>query len=257
MRWMKGMLALCSLAGFGGLAQTPNMKCNEHSAGHPGFCEIRESTMAAAPKLSVDGKTNGGIRVVGANRPDILIRAKVQGRGDSEAEAKGIASQVSIQSTGGAVSANGPEGKSWAVSYEIFVPTSTALNLTAHNGGILVDDVQGDIEFHTVNGGIHLARLAGTVRGETVNGGIHLDLTGAGRGVDVKTQNGGVHIALPNAFSGQLDLATVNGRIHVGLPNVQIEKHQRTVVTTVGSGGPLIRAHTQNGGVHIGGPAPV
>src|SRR5690349_5444779 len=43
-----------------------------------GFSEVREMTLPATGNLSVDGGRNGGIRVKGENRSDVLVRACVQ-----------------------------------------------------------------------------------------------------------------------------------------------------------------------------------
>jgi hypothetical protein len=52
-----------------------------------------------------------------------------------------------------------------------------------------------------------------------------------------------------------LDVATVNGGMSVRLPNAQMTRGQRSLSMTLGSGGPLIRVRTQNGGVSIVAPA--
>ena len=41
----------------------------------------------------------------------------------------------------------------WAVSFEVSAPRNSNLSLKAHNGGIGVSDVRGQIEFSTMNGG--------------------------------------------------------------------------------------------------------
>ncbi|MEI9973912.1 MAG: hypothetical protein WDO73_18790 [Ignavibacteriota bacterium] len=56
------------------------------------------------------------------------------------------------------------------MSYEIFVPQNSDLNLKGNNGGMTVSDVRGQIHFDVNNGGVHLKRVAGDVTGATVNG---------------------------------------------------------------------------------------
>jgi hypothetical protein len=237
------------------LAQSPTMSCQDRgSRNQPGFCEVRESTISALSALNVNGKQNGGISVKGASRPDILVRAMVQSQGNTEAEARSIGAQVIVHTSGGTVESDGPAQGNWSVSYEIFVPAATNLVLSTHNGGVSVSGVESSIEFHAVNGGISLRNVGGNVHGETVNGGVSVNLAGArwnGQGLDVSTQNGGVSLKVPEQFSALLDLATVNGGMSVKMPNTPIRHGEHNMSLTLGSGGPLIRVHTKNGGVSV------
>jgi len=255
MKTLFATFAALSLVACGLLAQTPTMTCeNQGNRSHPNFCEVRENTITAS-SLSVDGRQNGGVSIKGADRSDILVRALVQAQGESDAEARTTGAQVIVHSAGGAVQADGPTQKNWSVSYEIFVPRGTNLVLNTKNGGVSIAGVASSIEFHAINGGISLKDVAGNVHGDTVNGGISVNLTNgtwAGSGLDVTTSNGGVNMKVPEQFSALLDVATVNGGMNVHLPNAQIRRGENHFSMTLGSGGPLIRVRTHNGGVTIG-----
>ncbi len=219
----------------------------------PGFCEIRESTLSAMP-LNIDGNDNGGISVKGGDRADILVRAMVQAQGDTDSEARSTGAQVIVHTSGGAVRADGQTGSHWSVSYEILVPRNTNLTLKTKNGGVSVSGVESSVEFHAINGGVSLKDVGGSIHGETVNGGLSVTFANArltGQGMDVSTTNGGVSIKLPEQFSALLDLETSNGGLSVRMPNAGVQNKSRHVSMTLGSGGPLIRARTQNGGVSI------
>jgi hypothetical protein len=143
-------------------------------------CEMREQTVPAIGRLSVDANRNGGLTVKGWLRNEVLVRARVEASAENEGAAANLVSRVSIDSTGGQVRATGPESvdnndSSWSVSYEIFVPQNTDLTATARNGGINISDVRGQIRFEGRNGGVHLKRLAGDVSGSTVNGGVEAE----------------------------------------------------------------------------------
>jgi len=58
---------------------------------------------------------------------------------------------------------------------------------------------------------------------------------------------------VPEPFSALLDVATVNGGMNVRLPNAHVSRGQNHFSMTLGSGGPLIRVRTHNGGVSISG----
>jgi DUF4097 and DUF4098 domain-containing protein YvlB len=221
-------------------------------------CEIREQSVPAMGSLSVDALRNGGVTVKGWRQSSVLVRARVEASGETEAAAATMASQVWIDSSGGQVRAMGPESvnnSGWSVSYEIFVPQTTDLTLKANNGGITISDVRGQIHFDGNNGGVNLKRLAGDVTGATRNGGVQVELAGAmwdGRQLEVSTHNGGVSVAMPSNYSAHLQAETQGGGVHSDFP-VMLESNARPrkLDFNVGSGGPLIHVTTTNGSVNF------
>lgn len=225
--------------------------------------DLREITLGGG-SLTVDGKKNGGIHVIGENRSDILVRACVQTWGSTEAEANNLAKSIRIE-TAGTVRAEGlDDEKNWGVSYQILVPRNTNLKLTAHNGGISISDVEGTLEFETRNGGLHLSNLAGDVRGRTSNGGVHIELAGntwRGNGLDVETTNGGVHLSMSENYAARIETGTVNGGFKSDIPGLQVKKddddkgyynRKKQITADLNGGGATVRVVTTNGGVHIG-----
>ena len=249
------------LAGLAALSQPAraDLDCSERerSSRRATHCEMREMTLPATGRLTVDARTNGGISVKGWLRGEILVRAQVRAQAATEAEARSIVSQVRVNAAASEVRADGPtldRDSSWSVSYEIFVPERTDLNLKTHNGGISISEVRGQIEFEALNGGVALKHLAGRVRGHTTNGGLSIELTGDrwdGDEFDAGTTNGGVSLTLPVHFSAQLETRTVNGRIHVDFPVTVQGEIGGSLSVTLGGGGPRVRAITVNGGVSI------
>lgn len=227
------------------------------------FKELREMTIPATGSLSVDGGKNGGIRVKGSDRSDILVRACVQTWGTSEEAARAVASGIRI-SNGGTIRADAAAEENWGVSYEIHVPRSTDLNLKAHNGGIGIAGVEGRLEFETLNGGVSLMDVAGDVRGKTTNGGVNVMLAGnswRGSGLDVVTTNGGVHLSIPETYAANIETGTTNGGFKSDIPALNVttenvkgpERHNRAtrLNTSLNGGGAPIKLLTTNGGVKI------
>ena len=221
-------------------------------------CEVRESKMPGGP-LNVDAGQNGGIVVEGWDGNDIRVRAVVQGSARDAARAREIASQVQVTAGGGRVYATGPtldRREWWSVSYRINVPKRNDLDLRASNGGITIVNVNGNMRFDTTNGGVKLQDIGGRVNGETRNGGLSVILSGDrwdGEGLDVETSNGGVTLNLPENYNAELETRTVNGGLRIDFPvTVQGDlTGRRGLNTTLGSGGPLVRVRTTNGGVRI------
>src|SRR5689334_8056855 len=136
--------------------QNKDLKCDDRNSRRSGYgvCDIKE--MAGVPgRINVDAGRNGGVAVKGWSRGDVLIRAKVEAWAETTQEAQSIASQVRVISNSGRVSAEGPNltgrNQSWGVTFEIFAPHRTDLELTAHNGGIHLSDLYGDIQFQGQN----------------------------------------------------------------------------------------------------------
>lgn len=221
------------------------------------FCETRDLTMTApsGKPLQVDGGPNGGITVRGWDGPNVRIRAKVQAWAGSESAAAAIAHRISIAAQGNTISATDPDkDHDWSVSYEIFVPRTTALALNTTNGGINIENIQAAIRFETTNGGVNLANLGGSVKGETTNGGLTIELSGRqwqGQGLDVRTTNGGIHWKLPSTYSARFMTSTNMGGIRTTLPVTKTGMFHKEVEASLGEGGAMVKAVTTNGGISV------
>lgn len=222
------------------------------------YAQVKEQHLQAAATDSIDPGQNGSIRVHGWNQADVLVKACIQAAADTESEARTLASQVSIAQGPGQIEPNGPstdEHRYWNVSYEVWVPNASNLELKANNGSIHVETVQGAIRFQTLNGSVHLADVGGDVDGSTTNGSLTIDLAGNawnGNGLRAETTNGSVRLNLPEHYSAQVEASTVNGRIKVDFPVTVSGEIGKSMSFQLGSGGPAIHATTVNGSVHIG-----
>jgi hypothetical protein len=232
------------------------------------FREVRELTAPAGGTIKVDGRQNGGISVKGEERSDIVIRACIQAWAKSDEGAKAVADNIFINTSGTvrarADSADGD--KNWSVSYEIRVPRSSDLKLTAHNGNIWVTGVDGDVEFETTNGGVILDDDSGAYTGRTTNGGVAVKLTGGtwrGSGLNVTTTNGGVNILMPTNYAANIETGTVNGGFSSDIPALSISTEKvgqdaywgrqraKRIASSFNGGGAPIKIITTNGGVKI------
>jgi len=220
-------------------------------------CETFEAEFADAGRVVVDGGANGGVEVRGWNESRIAVRARVWGQASDEDRARELADEVRLSWNDGHLSADGPRTgrrEGGGVTWEVMVPYDTDVRAETLNGGIDVSDVRGDIDFRATNGGVRLVGLAGRVSGRTTNGGLHVELDGRrwdGEGMDVQTTNGGVTIAVPADYSARLETGTVNGGIDLDFPITVSGRLGRRLATTLGEGGPTIRAVTTNGGVRV------
>lgn len=255
-----GCSAFLLLAVSAAVAQTRYLEvkeCEDRSRDRASHCEVREETMAGGNPLDIDATPNGGIRVRGWDRSDVVLRANIVGYADRYDEARQIASQVRIETGGGQVRARGPQRLDdayWTVSFEVHVPQRSDLTLRTLNGGISVRDLHGTVTFKATNGGVRLENIGGEIRGDTSNGGLNIELTGDrwdGSGLDVATHNGGINLTLPSHYSAELETGTTNGGLRVDFPITLQGDVGRHITTTLGGGGARIRAMTHNGGVNV------
>lgn len=222
------------------------------------YAESKEQRLAAASTTTIDPGTNGSIRLHGWGEGGVLVKACVQAAAPSEAEARSFASQISIAQGPGRIEPRGPatdENHQWSVSYEIWVPNVSNLDMHAHNGSVRVEGVHGQIRFETTNGSVHLTDVAGDVEGSTTNGSLNIDLDGSswnGSGLRAETTNGSVHLNIPENYSAQVEASTVNGRVKIDFPVTLSGELSHDVTFQLGSGGPAIQAKTTNGSIHIG-----
>lgn len=220
-------------------------------------CELRTAVLPVVNgEVNVAGK-NGGIEVVGENRSDIALEAKVTAQGSSHEDAVARMHQIRIV-TGGEIHAEGPgesgNNRGWGVSYKLRVPRHIAANLHTMNGGIELAGIDGSVKAETMNGGLSLRDLAGDVHAQTVNGGVNVSLAGdrwKGNGLYAKSTNGGVSVRVPDHFAAHLVASTVNGGIDVGFPVTVQGKIHKSIDTDINGGGPTVHLETTNGGVSI------
>jgi DUF4097 and DUF4098 domain-containing protein YvlB len=194
------------------------------------------------------------------------MRARITVRDDSRDDAQKLAKEITITTTGGRIHADGPErdrrrrdryddDRYWTVAYELQVPRKADLTVDATNGGIVVEDVRGRVDAHTVNGGIALNDVGGQIRGETVNGGLHVELAGEkwdGPGLDLKTSQRRRRSPVPSNFSGELEARTSNGGISVDFRSPSRDAQSSSDHTRRSDpGGRVFRLSAVNGGISI------
>ncbi len=262
MRAKLAAFALCvvTLPATGQRAERFMRDCDDSDRRREHFCEVREISVRVPQRvLSVDGRENGGVSFYGWDRNEVLVRALIRTNAESRDEARDLARQIEINVTGETIHANGPTSRrrydaNWSVSYEVMVPRRIDLKAETRNGGISVEDVEGRMEFDAENGGISVRSAGGSVSAHTTNGGVSARLTGTswkGERLDLRTTNGGVVLEIPPGYNAELETGTVNGGMEFDFPVTIQGRISRRITTTLGKGGPLVRAVTTNGAVRI------
>ncbi len=221
------------------------------------YCEIREMTLPFSGSIHADTGGVGAITVKGWDNAYVFVRAQVTTSAEDEYAARLISFSVEVDTSSNHIWASGPSGKSWAVSYEVFVPHESGVTLNTRVGAIAISDVAGTIHFKAAVGAIALSRLAGEVDGETAVGAIAIVLAGDrwdGKGIDVRTGTGAIHISAPANYSARFDLRTALGTILTDFPGASPRWTGllgRQLVLETGEGGSTIQATSSVGAIDL------
>src|SRR3954466_11653531 len=106
-------------------ARTGTLSCNDGNGydDRATHCEVREDTIGGANPLDIDAGPNGGIRIRGWDRGDVLVRSKIQASAATDADARRLVAAVRIVTAGGGIHPEGPEtsgrDENWNVSFDI------------------------------------------------------------------------------------------------------------------------------------------
>jgi hypothetical protein len=140
------------------------------------------------------------------------------------------------------------------VRYYVKVPKGLAVNFETVNGGVRLENLDGQIVASTTNGGVRGSGLRGQVKASTTNGGVEITMAAVTGDVELETTNGGIRLQLPRDVKANVEARCTNGGIGVeddwdSFENT--EKSRRRWSGTLNGGGPRVSAETTNGGIRI------
>jgi hypothetical protein len=159
--------------------------------------------------LKVRSDRNGGIRVTGGAGAFAVKACKASALGDPR--------DVRVRVDGNEISADGG-GEGTVVYYLVSAPRNATLDLSANNGPIGIDSVDGTVTAHAHNGPISVKDSSGTLDITTQNGPIAF--AGDSGKVKLHATNGPIAVKLTGSAwgSGSLDVETQNGPLSLKLP---------------------------------------
>src|ERR1051326_173575 len=225
--------------------------------------------------LQVTASENGGIHVTDWDQPNFSIKLCKAAFGTDASE---FLKSVRLELNDGRLTVKTPMrdfGDRWTTAILIKAPARAKLKLSVTNGGITLYKTTANATAHAVNGGIDLEGVYGTVNADAVNGGISVENSGGN--VTARVQNGGIDLKLGKSWEGgKLVASSENGGLSLEVPanfasplEVSASQHtsnecsaeicqkaQRTWdddrrYFRLGSGEPVVKASTENGGVDI------
>ena len=229
---------------------------DRHSA-----CDVQVKTLPARSLLSVEPGQNGAVQIIAYEGKDIEVHSRLQASASNARAADGVLNDIRVD-LGQKITARSRDterGESWSASFVIYVPRNTNIEATTQNGPISIRNVVGKMELSAQNGPVQLTGVGGDVHARAQNGPLQIRLTGTrwvGEGLDAETQNGPVQLSIPENYNAALETGTINGPMDSDFPmTVTLNgKRWKRLSTTLGSGGPTVRAVTTNGPVSLRRP---
>jgi hypothetical protein len=170
--------------------------------------------------VRVHAARNGGVRVVGWDRPEYSVKACKAAGGEDAGAADAALKKVALSIGGDEIGVTGPgDDSDWNAFLIIHAPKKASLDLSASNGPVSLRDVGGKLTVKTVNGPVSLAGCTGDVRVDAVNGPVSV-AEGAGD-MKVSATNGPLTVTLgSNRWDGAgLDARTTNGPLTLKMPD--------------------------------------
>jgi hypothetical protein len=227
----------------------------------PTACEVQVKTIPARSMLTVRPGQNGAVHIEAYDGRQIEVHTRLQASAESKGAAQELLDDIQVD-LGETITASAPaSGRSshWGVSFVIYVPRNSNVDVTTHNGPIAVENVVGRIELSAQNGPISLSGVGGNVHARAQNGPLHVRLTGTrwtGAGLDAETANGPIALEIPQEYNAALETGTINGPMETDFPlTVTLSgRNWKRLSTTLGSGGAPVRVVTTNGPVSLRRP---
>ncbi|GAA2986447.1 DUF4097 family beta strand repeat-containing protein [Streptomyces fulvorobeus] len=135
---------------------------------------------------------------------------------------------------GVAVAVRGDNGKVTASGFD------TRLDLTSHNGGVVVRDSSGPLKLGSDNGAVVAERIsAASVNAHSDNGSVRLEFTGVPTLVETVSDNGSIFVELPGGEEAYaVNAEAVHGDVSVKVPRREDSPH-------------VVRARSDNGEITV------
>jgi hypothetical protein len=158
---------------------------------------------------------------------------------------------------------------SYEVSYDIDVeaPRNASMEISTVNGGLRLEQIDGNFNVHSVNGGIQMSGIGGSGDVRTVNGGITVQFSrNPLNACNFKSVNGGLDAQFQPGLSADLLFKTLHGGVYsdfdvtsLPLPAGEAERRNgmfvyrsnRSGSGRAGRGGPQLSFETLNGGIRL------
>jgi len=210
--------------------------------------------LGGSGQVSLDN-VNGSVTITAWDRNEVKVDAVKRARTQEHLDAV----KIDVKTGSGRIEIRTkyPENNknnSTSVDYTLTVPEDSQLSrINTVNGGVEIERVRGDVEANSVNGQVTAKGLMGKTELSTVNGSVKAALNEVRRPVSLRSVNGSVSVSLPANVNADISADALNGGITCDF-DIKATRNfpiGQKLDGKLGSGGPLVKLSTVNGGVHI------
>lgn len=218
-----------------------------------------DRTLALPPNGTVELQNfSGRIRIRAAAGNDVVIKAV---RRAERPQLDGISLEISTSGSTVRIDAN-KRTAAWEdrdnnvveTEFDIQLPASARLNVSAFSSDIEVTGVTGDQRLKTFSGDITVSGARGALNVESFNGTVDVDLSGAGSTpeIDAQTFSGDIIMRLADGASGDVAFDTFSGELESDLAlTVRSAGRKQTRATLPGGSGRSLHFKTFSGDVRV------
>lgn len=207
-------------------------------------------------KVTGPDRRSHGIIIGSHVSPSARLRVAIPR--SSNLQAKSGDGSISVEDISGTVGLDTQDGSVRAVRL------AGAIRVRSGDGAIRMEKIEGSLDLETVDGRIELDAKPTVLRTKTGDGSIRLQIapeTAMTEDWEVTSGDGSITLTLPSSFNAQLDAETGDGSVRASHPGIRIEdesdseerreRRRRSLRTTMGQGGKVLRVRTRDGTVRI------
>jgi hypothetical protein len=136
----------------------------------------------------------------------------------------------------------------------IDAPVESNLTARATHAPLRIENLRGRLDIDGAHGPVHLSDIGGDVRARVQHGPLHVELSGRqwqGAGLDAEATHGPLVLQLPRDYGAQLELGAEHGPFDIDFPITVTRFDKSRIATTLGAGGPRIRAFAAHGPLSV------
>lgn len=237
--------------------------------------EKRAMEQSLLDDIKIETQQNGDTVTVKVTGPSRQMRGVTVGVHISPTARLRVAvprnSNIQANTSDGSIRAEAIDGKLALTTSDGSI-TGTRLGgniqLRTGDGSIRLDEVTGTLDLETTDGSIGIDAQPSVLKARTGDGAIRVNVesdTAMTDNWDLTTSDGSVTLTLPSTFNAEIDAETSDGSVRASHPLLEDEANRRgdgensrerrdsrrTLRSTMGDGGKLLRIRTGDGTIRI------
>lgn len=206
--------------------------------------------------LKVTGPSRRSGRITIGSNVSPSARLRVAVPRSSNLQAKSGDGSISVEDVSGKVGLDTADGSVRAVRLV------GDIRVRSGDGSIRMEKIEGSLDLETNDGSIVLDAKPTVLRGRTGDGSIRLHVgpdTAMTEDWEITTGDGSITLTLPSGFNAELDAESGDGSVRASHPGIRVDEgngddrreRRRSLRTTIGQGGKVLRVRTSDGTVRI------